>query len=430
MRVDLLRAGYRTRMRLWADDPDLETEIRWFRTAPGAQLFAGPTAFRSQYFNPEPGPRPLGEVFGAPRVFDKGDNPVGYLGTQFCGREVDWEIGGAFGRSNLIITDPDGWATCCRRPNEMPVGGLALTGSAVFFSHWQEPSGGLALTGSAVQAGGEGQVGEGGLGVTGSGFGGIMEGAGGLALAGSALFPQVGGGGLGVTGSATFGGSEGPQYGTGGLGLTGAATISLNPTISNYTNNWYVTSSTWVGDKPTGAASGDLLLCAIQINSTNVAGVTLPSGWVTLQAFQTDAASGLWVGYKHLGSSEPSTYTFTFPTAGNCTGVMLLIKGQCANPTSANFATLPSPGTRPTGSVSVTKNGALGLSFVHATAFDFAASWVSPTTMYGLFGFASPQMSLMIGTRGPFLNGNTMSSNYTVSTTGSVRSATVVVQRP
>lgn len=67
-------------------------------------------------------------------------------------------------------------------------------------------------------------------------------------------------------------------------------------------------------NKPTGVVSGDLLLAVFTNNNQTV---TRPSGWT--QLFYTSASTGnSWstgVYYKVAGASEPSSYTFSVPSA-------------------------------------------------------------------------------------------------------------------
>lgn len=68
--------------------------------------------------------------------------------------------------------------------------------------------------------------------------------------------------------------------------------------------------------KPAGTVAGDVLLAIISCNNQNV---TPPSGWVQL----FDSSSGVFrcqAFYKLAGGSEPSSYTFSIPSAAPMVG--------------------------------------------------------------------------------------------------------------
>jgi hypothetical protein len=133
MVMDWVRRGYRTKMRLWADKPDL-VEVRWFRAPKGAKFFPGPHAFTSRQLYPieyKDDEFPVGEVPGK-TAYDDGQNVSGYVGTNFCGRVEAFLLGGVTGVDQGIPTGPGGAAACCNVADpddgEVEVGGEDLVG--------------------------------------------------------------------------------------------------------------------------------------------------------------------------------------------------------------------------------------------------------------------------------------------------------------
>ena len=74
-------------------------------------------------------------------------------------------------------------------------------------------------------------------------------------------------------------------------------------------------SGSLVINKPTGTASGDVMVASISVRP-NTATITAPSGWTLVR--RTDNANtnpnSLATYYRTAGSSEPTTYTWSFST--------------------------------------------------------------------------------------------------------------------
>ena len=68
-------------------------------------------------------------------------------------------------------------------------------------------------------------------------------------------------------------------------------------------------------NKPSGTASGDLLVASIIGNSNGFATITPPSGWTTLRVLSGDSFSISGHYYKVAGGSEPSNYSWTGGTS-------------------------------------------------------------------------------------------------------------------
>jgi hypothetical protein len=132
MCLDRIRHCYSSYMRFWDGENAILVPGRWFRCDLVASVFPHPHAYMSlktydrAYRNDGPG-----EDLREGTEYDKGANPVGYLGLTFCGRPEAFLTGGVSGVDPGIRTDADGWARCCgiRIP---PPGGMLLGGSAIF----------------------------------------------------------------------------------------------------------------------------------------------------------------------------------------------------------------------------------------------------------------------------------------------------------
>jgi hypothetical protein len=88
--------------------------------------------------------------------------------------------------------------------------------------------------------------------------------------------------------------------------------------------------TSWVVDKPTGTASGDVLLALIATNTESTmsnwggfTGVGSASGY----QLSSNTDCGTHAGVLVAGGSEPSTYTFTFGASEGGVAVILRITG-------------------------------------------------------------------------------------------------------
>ena len=85
-----------------------------------------------------------------------------------------------------------------------------------------------------------------------------------------------------------------------------------------------------VPNKPTGAASGNLLFAA-SFNDNGAAGaITLPSGWSSIVTTESGGLRAT-VSAKIAGGSEPSTYTFSRSGASFMTSTVTCFSGNNAS---------------------------------------------------------------------------------------------------
>ncbi len=90
--------------------------------------------------------------------------------------------------------------------------------------------------------------------------------------------------------------------------------------------------------KPTGTASGDVLIASISVDTGSSITITPPTGWtlVTRQNLTTTVGQGVY--YKVAGGSEPTSYAWTL-TSCICAGTMQAYSGVDNNNPIAGWAT-------------------------------------------------------------------------------------------
>lgn len=80
-------------------------------------------------------------------------------------------------------------------------------------------------------------------------------------------------------------------------------------------------------NKPTGTASGDLLVAVLYLENDTNTWSSVPSGWTLATSQVNTGLFKIWVYYKWAGGSEPSSYSWT-PTTNNWrTAVMAAYSG-------------------------------------------------------------------------------------------------------
>ena len=95
------------------------------------------------------------------------------------------------------------------------------------------------------------------------------------------------------------------------------------------------TTTTVTVSKPTGTASGDVLLAIVTNRGANAAPSTVPSSWTLLDSAGSSTGDIMWAGLYYLvaGGSEPADYTWSGFT-DSCSGGMIAVSGA---DTSAPF---------------------------------------------------------------------------------------------
>ena len=110
--VDYLRSCYSTQMRFDPASPASLRPVDWYFAEPGTPLLFFPTPFRSRnYANMTSDDGSLGEVFGVPRVWRRGDPPSPYPVAGPCNPAPDFLNGISLGGVHPIA--PSGVKSCC-----------------------------------------------------------------------------------------------------------------------------------------------------------------------------------------------------------------------------------------------------------------------------------------------------------------------------
>jgi hypothetical protein len=92
--------------------------------------------------------------------------------------------------------------------------------------------------------------------------------------------------------------------------------ISLRSSSANTSGG---SSSSLVLNVPAGTQSGDVMVAHVVVRTAGNT-ITVPTGWTQIVRQDTGSALSTVAYYKIAGSSEPSSYTWTFGTAGEASG--------------------------------------------------------------------------------------------------------------
>lgn len=91
--VDYLRTCYSTKFRFFPGDLTRESDVTWYRPAPGAELLGVYNRFSSSVYSPPmtPASSPqIGEIIGHPRTYYDGAQIGSYPGTGGCTTAAKW----------------------------------------------------------------------------------------------------------------------------------------------------------------------------------------------------------------------------------------------------------------------------------------------------------------------------------------------------
>lgn len=95
--------------------------------------------------------------------------------------------------------------------------------------------------------------------------------------------------------------------------------------VAGTSRNNNTSSTSAVGDCPSGVQTGDLLVAYIAETGTFLKNV--PSGWTYSPLTSVTQGARPWTAYKYASSSEPSTYTFEMNVATVTTVVIVAYRG-------------------------------------------------------------------------------------------------------
>lgn len=203
-----------------------------------------------------------------------------------------------------------------------------------------------------------------------------------------------------------------------------AAGSGSPPTILSVATATITTGTAVEVTKPTGVASGDLLLafCTSQ-GSTTWTGDT---GFTEVR--DVAGAPTLRVAYKVAGGSEPATYTFTAFSSGAHRVVLAGIRGGTYTAISATTGTATSGGNCAAPSVTAAAGSSLLLAFFVINNSGSSGSFPDPTGMtseYQSTDSRSPDVALFSEVVAAGATG-TRSSDHT-SASGDVKALLVVI---
>lgn len=116
MAVDVLRSAYRTKMRFFANSP-IETWVRWYRCQPGFAVVDRHSFASRNWLNDKSTVTDIGEVAGAPRLWDRGNPPAGNIGVHRCGTDQQWLNGLTWPPQEIAQYDVEGLPLCCNAGN-------------------------------------------------------------------------------------------------------------------------------------------------------------------------------------------------------------------------------------------------------------------------------------------------------------------------
>lgn len=149
---------------------------------------------------------------------------------------------------------------------------------------------------------------------------------------------------------------------------------------SSATLDQATTSLTWVLTAPSGIASGDVLVAALNVNGIAQT-FTAPTGWVLIASKVTAGNSSFVVAYYLIcGGSEPSTYTFTLPTTAQAgsAGIERYTGADGTTPSDVAASTNSGTSAAPRGlSITTVTAGAMVIMMV---GLNSAAATIAPAS--------------------------------------------------
>lgn len=155
-----------------------------------------------------------------------------------------------------------------------------------------------------------------------------------------------------------------------------SSNISLRSTSSANNNTG---GSSLTLNKPTGTTNGDIMVAHVIVRTAGNT-ITAPSGWTLIQRKDSSSSISTASYWKLAGSSEPSSYAWSFGTSGEASGgIASYIGVDAANPIDASNAQYNS-GTSTVSNSGVTTTVANGI-------LVYAVGITAPTTVNVPSGF-------------------------------------------
>jgi len=215
--------------------------------------------------------------------------------------------------------------------------------------------------------------------------------------------------------------------GTGGPAVHANTLIPSTLTAPSYASDTSAVASTATAtlgiSRPSGTASGNLLVAGITVGGGSGTTVTAPSGW-TLVRPRTDGTNvSLLTYYKVAGSSEPATYSWNLSPSVRASGGIIRYTGvNTASPINTSNSLTGSDTTSPyrvtTPSVTTTTNqtALVGFYGIGAAATYTASSGLTEQFDANNTNAAGPSTEGATGTQATAAT--TSSTNYATATAG------------
>jgi hypothetical protein len=240
--VDIGRRPYRPTVRPFRDS-EVTVTIDWVPARPEDGTLPFPSAITSLDWHARPWEaQGVGEVYGAPRVYNRKRPIPGPVRDHICGTADDFARGELLDASKPLTRYlPSGLPTCCDTDRLEAVGGIGVGGAGrLIASDPRTASGGIGIGGASVAKLGRVSRAAGGIGLGDTALSLRYDpsvSSGGIGLGDTALSlrydPSVSSGGIGLGGSSQPSRYD-PSVSSGGIGLGGTATAErLDPYVSD-----------------------------------------------------------------------------------------------------------------------------------------------------------------------------------------------------
>ncbi|PCI93680.1 MAG: hypothetical protein COB15_15995, partial [Flavobacteriales bacterium] len=135
------------------------------------------------------------------------------------------------------------------------------------------------------------------------------------------------------------------------------------PIYAGASTNVGLSSTSGIVNKPGGTVAGDLLIAVFSLEKGSDVNLTF-TGWTKLTEQNNGTDVGLESYYKIAGTSEPSSYSFTFSTSGNwCASLSRITGAHPSSPIDTYNGTMGSSGNVTAPSLTTSYNSALVLNY-------------------------------------------------------------------
>lgn len=167
--------------------------------------------------------------------------------------------------------------------------------------------------------------------------------------------------------------------------------MAVPVTASNATTVTDVTGTTLTITKPSGVASGDLLVAFVHVSGSPT--LTPPSGWTLIDSVTNAFGVGTLYAFRFMaGGSEPASYSWTWTGSQySCGGIYRVTGADATTPINTSAKSAPASGaTQVSPSVTTTTADCLILRAISCERTATSPySWPSSTKDFDLKGTAA-----------------------------------------